>query len=132
MESKDSTETPGPSRPKPFENQQEQEFPIDVKLSDKMTTWKEAFMALLIEYYKMYSVDFMYVRYEVRNSMYVRFLDTKQGSKLVKRDAVDVEFVKFVLYAIDVEFHFAKREYKSMEQKMRTVLHFLFAQETND
>lgn len=47
--------------PKPFENQQEQEFPIDVKLSDKMTTWKEAFMALLIEYYKMYSVDFKIV-----------------------------------------------------------------------
>lgn len=41
-------------KPSNSRNASEQEFPIDVKLSDKMKTWKEAFMSLLIKYYRRY------------------------------------------------------------------------------
>ena len=39
---------------KPSKNSTEQEFPIDLNLTAKMETWKEAFMSLLIRYYRRY------------------------------------------------------------------------------
>ena len=42
---------------KPNPNSLENEFPIDLDLTTKMETWKEAFMALLIRYYKRYKIE---------------------------------------------------------------------------
>lgn len=36
---------------------EENEFPIDLELSQKLEDWKEMFMALLIEYYKLYKME---------------------------------------------------------------------------
>ena len=42
---------------KPNLNSLENEFPIDLDLSVKMETWKEAFMGLLVKYYKRYTEE---------------------------------------------------------------------------
>lgn len=37
--------------------QEENEFPIDYELPNKMLQWKEHFMSMLIEYYKLYKIE---------------------------------------------------------------------------
>lgn len=36
---------------------EDNEFPIDTELSEKLETWKEYFMSMLLEYYKLYKSD---------------------------------------------------------------------------
>jgi P4 family phage/plasmid primase-like protien len=36
---------------------EENEFPIDTELSEKLETWKEYFMSMLLEYYKLYKSE---------------------------------------------------------------------------